>query len=381
MKRLIVVVALIFVLLFAGCYRHEPMYDQADAQRIAETGAEMMQDWLWENMPDATLEECSAYLAWTPYDGNEYLTDYASGLIRRDGEQQTFTIHTSTGAVYFEMDEETRQELNALVESYFDEALAAIGIIPESTVEGYTFSCYVMAPARVGDAAAEIPWVYAFDFGLPAEVEDLEAFVSDPQTRLPICVSKPDATVPNSTDLAIYNLAAMEKLETEYGLHIDALTLDNDLQHFSKVANKDQITVALWEYGCWYAGDGFELRGRVRNREEVLERETGELTVSDETVNPETDLLFEETDYGYRLAINNRDMADSLRIKAYAGSDILQYDYYCMDGGDYMPKKDPAETGRATVWVKLGDGSYLLADSIDASTLWMYDGDILVRKQ
>ena len=78
-KRILVTafIVLICVCLF-GCYPNKPMYNQEDANSVASKGAEMMQAWLDENMTDAKLEECDAFIAWTNYDGNNYLTDYAS---------------------------------------------------------------------------------------------------------------------------------------------------------------------------------------------------------------------------------------------------------------------------------------------------------------
>ena len=358
----------------SGCYQNEEMYEQENANRVASRGTEMMQDWLDENMPDATLEDCTAVTAWTRYDGNNYLTEYASGQISRNGETKVFTIHTVTGSVYFETDTATRDELNEIAEAYFDERLAAIGLVPESTAEGHAFECYVMAPID------DVPWVYSLDFGLPAGVEDLETFVRDPRSRLPIYISKPQMTVSDTTDLSCYDLAGIEQLEAEYGLHIGSMPIENSHQYLGKADKQGKTYVHLWEYGCWLDGDGFELRGRVYEQEEARDMETKELIVSVQQVDPETDLEFEETEYGYRLSLMNRDLAESLSLRAHAGADILKYDYYLLEEEEYSPKEDPSEKGREGVWMELSNGLYLLVNSSDHSALQLYDGDILVRK-
>ena len=48
----------------------------------------------------------------------------------------------------------------------------------------------------------------------------MNAFVRNPQSRLPIYVKKPNFTVSDTKDLSAYDLVAMETLEEEYGFHI-----------------------------------------------------------------------------------------------------------------------------------------------------------------
>ncbi len=377
MKKLFLFIALVMALgvCLSGCYLMKEMYSPEDSDRVAAKGTEMMQVWLDENMPDAKLEDCTAFIAWTRFDGNNYLTDYASGQISQNGEKTTFTINTVTGAVYFEMDANTRQKFEEIVESYFDEVIETIGIIPESVDEGYAFQCNVMAPTKDGDSTTEVPWVYSFDFGLPAGVEDLEAFVRNPQSRLPIYISKPETTVSDATDLSAYDLATMEKLEDEYGLHIGSMHIENSYQYFNKIDKWDETRTSLWEYGCWLEADGYELYGRVHEREEVRDIETNEVTVSDQKANPETDLFFEQTDYGFRCSLQKKDLDVSLIIKAYEGAEILNYDYYYCD-----IEENPSDESLETIWLER-NGYYVLASGTNHSALQLYDGKKLVRKE
>jgi len=380
-KSGLIAVLLTLGICFSGCYQNEPMYEQEDADKIAAQGSEMMQEWLDDNMPDAKLEECKAHIAWTRYDGNNYLTDYASGTISLDDEQKVFTIHTKTGAVYFEMDADTKQKFTEIAESYFYEAIETIGIVPESTAEGYVFECSVMAPAEDGDSAREVPYMYYYDFGLPAGTEDLEEFVRSPKSRLPIYVSVPDMNVSDTTDLSIYDHAAMEALEAEYGVFIGSMRAVNSDQHWQKSVKYGEQHTELWEYGYWLETNEFRLRGIVYKRNELQNPETNELTVSEQKLNPETDLAFEKTDYGYCLSLMNKDLYDRLSVQAYEGAEMLKYDYYCLDEEEYSSQKEIPENADETAWKKLKDGSYVLTDSSSGSTLWLYDGDILVRKK
>lgn len=378
MKKLLIFIlsVLTLTICLSGCYPNKKMYDQEDADKVSAKGTEMMQVWLDENMPDATLEECTAFIAWTNYDGNKYLTDYASGQISQNGKKKTFTIHTVTGAVYFEMDADTRQKFSKIVESYFDEAIEAIGIVPETVDEGYAFQCYVMAPVKEGESTMEVPWVYSFDFGLPAGVEDLNAFVRNPQSRLPIYVNKPNFTVSDTTDLSAYDLVAMETLEEEYGFHIGSMSINNVVQHFQTNDYRGKMCTELWEYGCWYKADGFELFGMVHERNEERSIETNELTVSDIKFNPETDLLFEQMSYGYRWSVLNEDWSSdySFVLRANKGAEILNSDFYYLD-----TKESPSAKSPETIWMEL-DGYYVLASAANHSPLKLYDDKKLVRK-
>ena len=102
MKRtlLCMCVVLIAVMVFglAGCTREA--YTQEEMDKITQKGMEMMRAWLDENMPEAEIENCEALSLWS-YDHAMYLTDYVRGNILHKGEKMSFTIHTVTGQVYF----------------------------------------------------------------------------------------------------------------------------------------------------------------------------------------------------------------------------------------------------------------------------------------
>lgn len=376
--HLIIVLTLVFSL--SGCYLNKPMYNQEDADSVTSKGTEMMQAWLDENMPDAKLEECTAFIAWTNYDGNNHLTDYASGKLSQNGKLTAFTINTVTGAVYFEPDNDTKQKLYEVAEAYFDEAMQSIGIIAESVDEKNAFKCYVMAPVKDGASTRDIPLIDAFDFGLPAGVEDLENYVRNPLARLPIYISKPKITVSDTTNLSAYDLSAIEFLEEKYGLCVGGITIQNGAQFFNMSSQKAQKHTLMMEYGCWLEWDGIELRGRVRVREEKKDCKTDELTVSDIKFNPETDFDFKKTDYGYSWSFLNEDWpTDSsygFTIVAKKGAEMLNHNYYYIDA-DEKPSKESTET----IWVEIEDGSFVLASGRNGSSLNLCDGKKLVQKE
>lgn len=378
MKKLFTHIIIVLTLVFSlsGCYPNKPMYNQEDANSVTSKGAEMMQAWLDENMTDAKLEECEAFITWTNYDGNNYLTDYASGKLSKNGKQTSFTINTVTGALYFEPDDETKQKMDKVVEAYFDEALKSIGIVAESVDEGRAFKCHVMAPARDGDSITEIPWTNAFDFGIPAGVKDLDSYVRNPQTRLPIYISTPEISVSSDTNLSAYDLAAIEALNDKYGLCVGEITMQNTTQFFNMAIHNNQKRALFMEYGCWLKSYGFELHGRVHVREEKKDCETNELTVSDLKFTPETDLIFEKTDYGYCWSFLNENWPDDssygFTIVAEKGAEILNNDYYNVN-------EKPTDERRQTVWLEREDGSYVLASAKNGSSLHLCEGEKLIR--
>ena len=168
-KFLVFITVILAVIICAGCYPHEPVYEQQEADRIAEKGTELMQAWLKENMPDAVLKECTADILMWREDGNDYLTGYARGVIEENGESTDFSIDTVTGDVYFDMDADTLEALRQATAAYL---LESMGITDE--YDGDHFSCYVMAPVHGSEQFESL------ELGLPAGVEDLDAFVRDP---------------------------------------------------------------------------------------------------------------------------------------------------------------------------------------------------------
>lgn len=136
----------------------------------------------------------------------------------------------------------------------------------------------------------------------------------------------------------------------------------------------------LWTFGNWLEADGIELWGMAYKRTERRDTETGELVVSDLQVDPEKDLTFEKTDFGYRLSLHNKDLYDRLMLRAHEGAEILTHTYYCLDEADYDPDQDLSETADRTFWQDWG-GTFVLTDSAAASARWLYDGDLLVRME
>ena len=270
MKHRLLLIALVLVMCicFTGC-KH---YEQEDADRITAKGTEMMLVWLDENMPGAEMKECSAFINNITYSSQEYLFDYAIGRISLNGEETIFAIDTVTGDVYFENDQSVKEKLNEIAADFLYETM---GIIPEGNED--TFECYVLAPFR--DENHELKayqFDYGFDFGLPAGVEDLEAFVRNPASR-PLLYVQANITLSDETDLASYDFAVFEKLSEECGMLFGNIRIENNSQ-ISQRQTRDWFTTATFsEYGRWIERDDVYFTGCVRIREEKRHDLTGEM--------------------------------------------------------------------------------------------------------
>ncbi len=363
----ICVLAWTTVCFLGGCYRLEPMYEQADADLVAATGTMRMDEWLDEHMPGAEILTCEPFIAFSHYDTNEYLTDYATGRVKYGEEESVFTINTVTGAVYFEADASTAKKLDEIAEDYLYEM---IGITPEIAEEEYNFDCHVDAPVQDGNSTKAVPWVDSFDFGLPAGVEDLEAYVRNPQSRQRLYVDKAEIKLTENTDLSVYDMGMLEKLGDQCGIQFGYIKFVDEDQDFWLISQRDQVKTTLWDYGCLLEKDGFELRGLVRVCEEVRKDGTNELTVSDKRFEQERDLVFEKTEDGYMYYFPNEDWDIPFTIRAYPGSEILEHDYwivYYEDAEEFTasledsPKKNDKENSSPdTIWVEYEDGYYVL---------------------
>jgi len=229
MKKMIKMFAALFasIICLSGCFMPKAMYEQADADQVTAMGTEMMQAWLAENMPDAELTECKAYIVMPLRDGNEYLSDYASGYIRTGEKDTEFMINTVTGAVYFGTDPDTQAKLNEAAQAYIQEIT---GLVTDKGEDHY-FLCNVMVPVRDGDSVNEIPGVEYFGshwfgiFVLPADTdtENLDAFVRDPASR-PMLEIHGYFLVPEGADPSEYDLDVIKRqLKEEHGLQFTGL--------------------------------------------------------------------------------------------------------------------------------------------------------------
>ena len=244
MKKMIKMFVVLFasVVCLSGCFMPKAMYEQADADQVTAKGREMMQVWLAENMPDAELTECKVYIVRTLYDGNEYLSDYASGYIRTGKENTWFMINTVTGAVYFETGPNAQTTLNEAAEAYIQEITG----LTAAKGEDHYFLCNVMVPVRDGASVNEIPGVEYFGsqwFGvcvLPAgtDTENLDAFVRDPASR-PMLEIEGYFLVPEGADPSEYDLDVIKRqLKEEHGLQFAGLLSFGTYEAEEKHENK-----------------------------------------------------------------------------------------------------------------------------------------------
>ncbi len=375
MKRrfLLVTFVLVMISYLTACEN----YEQEDADRITETGTEMMQLWLDENMPDAEIIKCSAFINNIRYSGREYLFDYATGSILMNGEEIVFAINTLNGDVYFENDQFVEEKLNEIAADFLYEKM---GITLER-VDDF-FECYVLAPfcdEKHELKAYEVN--YGFDFGLPAGVEDLEAFVRNPASR-PLLYVQANITLSDETDLAVYDFEAFENLSEECGMLFGFISIENSTQT-SKRATRDWMTnTSFYEYGRWIEQDGVYITGRVRVREEEHNDLNGETTVSDRCFDPRQDLVFEKTETGYCYYMPNEDWEEGFYIYAHENAGILKYDYIkyfyedvtsFIEGNDDFDEKE----GTELTWLKQSNGDYVLVSKKnDAPECFLHAGKL-----
>ena len=265
--------------------------DDGLEKQVTEKGKEMMQAWVDENMPGAELDEAAT-------------------------------------AFLFE----------------------TLGITPEIK----DFSCFVMAPAQDGESTTKTFNKY-FNFGIPADVKNIDAFVREPGSRPQLEVTA-DLRLPEDTDLFAYNLAGVKSLCEECGIFFHNLDLATEDQEFS----------SLWSRG-WIDQDDFRLRGVLRYRAEEEDSRTQEVKVSDRTFDPEKDLILEKTETGFRYAFPDKDWDHGFWIQADKESGFRQHDYLYLDDEAGKDEKDSEkrwkEYAAVMTWKDFDDGTSLMVQA------------------
>ncbi|MBQ7534356.1 MAG: hypothetical protein IJT43_01915 [Stomatobaculum sp.] len=362
MKKISVFLILLLaaVLTLSGCDQEQ--YTEEEEKQVTEKGTEMMQAWLSENVPDAELEKCEAFID-RVIGGRYYLTDYASGTFRQNEETIIFAINTVTGTVYLHQRE---KELEEAASAYLYETM---GITPEHP----SFSCHVMAPAKDGGSTTKT-FHDSFDFGLPAGIEDIDAFVRDPASRPQIQVMT-DFKVPDDIDLFAWDLAAIKKLGEECGMYYQTLDMYNTDQEFSSLWTRE---TSAYQYG-WLEKEGLRLRCVTRYRSETPDRKTNELVLSDRTFVPDTDLIFEKTENGFRYSFPNKEWDHGFYIYADEGSDFLKHDYlFFQDEEGQVGIK--GKESEAMTWKKREDGSYVMVEAAHGTVPYFTEGGTFEHK-
>lgn len=358
MKYRFLLIAFVLILIshLTACIQ----YEQSDANRITEEGTEMMQLWLDENMPDAEITDCSAFITNIRYSNREYLFDYAIGHIIHNEEETAFAINTVTGEVYFEYDQAVKDKLNSIAADFLYKTM---GVSPKGDD---SFECYVLAPiSSENHEIKDYQFDYGFDFGLPAGVEDPEAFVRNPASR-PLLYVKANITLSDETDLAAYDYAEFEKLSRDCGMFFGYISVENSTQTAQRKTKEWITKTSFYENGQWIEQDGVYIIGHVRVREEEHNDLTGELAVSDRYFNHKHDIVFRKTETGYDYYLPNEDWKEGFYIFAHEGAEILKYNYnkyFCEDmadliKGDFAPDENE---GTELIWQKLSNGDYVLS--------------------
>lgn len=347
---------LVVLLCLSGCYPLKPMYEQEDADRIAQKGTELMQAWLNENMPDTVLRQCIADSLMWKGDGNVYLTGYAYGSIEKNGETTDFAIDTVTGDVYFKMDADTKDALRRAAAAFLYDSMGLGEYYDASEVDRTNFDCSVMAPAHGSERFD------SFDYGLPAGVKDPDAFVRDPASRPLLHINRALLSLPDDADISGYDLEAFEKLSGQCGMKLDGLTMVNSGQ----TVTFGNGNAGFYEYGILLEGDGYALRGAVRVKEEKRDASSKDMIVSDQRFDPELDLLFEETEQGFRFSFPNEGWGQGFRFCAEADSQHIHHDYIYSYG----------KYESLLSWKEQQDGSYVMISKNQTVCEFHLDGKL-----
>lgn len=384
-KLLSLVLVLMMCIPFSGCLGRN-MYKQKEADRIKEKTAEIMQVWIDQNLPGASLGNCAAYdILCTDF--KRYLTDFGVGFVYGGGEELLqFTVNTVSGEIYLDRN---LSRMSSAAEKYFCEVM---GVVPINTA-GERFSCCIMVPLGTEASDRAVPGItHIYVNGVPeymtAPEFDMDAYVRNPEARQLICINKAEWQVADDIDLAQYDLAAMERLGAACGMQIGSVILSNTNQYFEMHTPRyneflspdytEQPEATFRESGTWLAGDGFRISGQIRERIESVDADTHEHTATDRQFAPQTDFVFEETEHGYRYFCLTDDWDYSFILQAEEGAEILRYDYIVYSipddryedfvAGHYdIPMN--AENGEKAAWTKQADGTYRLVSADDSARL------------
>ncbi len=349
MKKVFVSLSLLLaaVLCLSGCKKE---YTEEQEKQVTEKGQELLQAWVSENMPGQEVEDCQAFIDYQPGPGRR-LTDYVTGRVRPDGELTILTVNTVTGAVYLQ---NRGEELNEAAKAYLCEMAA---ITPESG----TFDCSIMTPARDGGSKTETYHDY-FDLGIPAGVEDLDAYVRDPGSRSKLEVNT-NFSLPEDTDLFAYDLAGLKEFCEKCGVFFHELDITAGSQSFDSLWTRDTST-----YQQGWIGEYGELRlwGTTRYRSEEEDQKTKEVKVSDQTFDPAKDLIFETTETGFRYSFPNKDWDHGFQIWTDKDSEIRQHEYLYLEdeegqvGKDYEKRRE--ENAKTMTWKDWDDGTCVMIE-------------------
>ncbi len=93
---------------------------------------------------------------------------------------------------------------------------------------------------------------------------------------------------------------------------------------------------------------------------------TGEMTVSDRRFDPLHDMVFEETETGYRYYLPDRDWTEGFYIRAHEGARMLKHNYikyFYDDVSGFIEGKynSDEKEGSELIWQKQSNGDYVLA--------------------
>ena len=135
---------------------------------------------------------------------------------------------------YFQNDQNINNELNEVALNYLCDTLEI-----DTNIADISLNCYVLAPFHDENHELEAYQMnYGFDFGLPANVDDLVSFVRNPNNR-PLLYTQSNIMLSDEIDLSKFDFATFDTISKECGMLFSELNLYNsnlDLP-FSEIDN------------------------------------------------------------------------------------------------------------------------------------------------
>ncbi len=303
--RILLSLALLFVLLLAGC----KSYSKGDEDAVRRKGEQMMRDWLENAYHGVELVSATPFVARDP--SGDSLTDFVYGTFRYRGEEQAYWLDTASGAVYFEQSGESARELSELCGAYAAEAL------------GLGDGCAIDAAGASVDVGVRQP-SGARPAVLPAEFvlsgTSLESYVRSPEARPPL-VFTVSFRVPDAFDVSGVTLAEARRALDERGLLIEYAAVENGSESLTlrgdRAAYQRMGFADLPDFRVWMP---------VYEREETVDRKTGRVAARVTERDASRDLAVERAADGfYRPKFPNGWFPAV--VYAYDGSEMLRHEY------------------------------------------------------
>ncbi|MBR4341427.1 MAG: hypothetical protein IKP88_01740 [Lachnospiraceae bacterium] len=343
------------VLGVTGCIGSQ--YTKEDEKSTLDLGKKMMQEWLDKNLKGEKVSDNGlSVLKDGLLGGNYYLSNLVEGTYSDNGENFTFIINTTSGAVYsskyYREFRESAWNL-FLKELNFDEN-ETIPENSENKMDGkdhLSVYYYVDASLKEGkynkEAAKQMPFPKEV---LPIEIEDAAGYVENFKSRNPIEISG-SIHLNKNADLSAVKLNVLMDEKDKAGINISNMYIYDDDEHIV-----DYGTSLIYKKFDYLDMGDYKLYAVVEQRSDKYEN--GEINHTEAKLDTANYHPITALDSGYDIKPGPDDeIHQEFNIIAEADSEIIKYNYNLENvnsEGVYV-KADEC------YWKDRGDGTYVLA--------------------